>query len=521
MTPVVETTPDPAAFAALARRFASVPVTRRLALGALNPAEIYLAVAGDRPDTFLLETAESWSGSGRWSFVGASCSTAVMEREARPGSADGAAHDLVDDARNTLLRLRAPELPGLPPFAGGFAGYLGYDTAVRRFGVVPGNRDELGVPDSLLLWTTDLAAVDHGAGEIVLIANASIDGGIARASTQAGADLDAEIEASYRGAVARLDAMQRGLAHAAPNAAVGSALIHPPTHPPTHPAAPAPVSPADDGRFEARVGEALERIRAGEADQIVLSRRFSEPTEATPWECYAAIRELVPSAYMYRFRFSAQSAGGEPFDLIGCGPEPVATVREGTVRVSPIAGSRPRGATPEADLRAERELAADPKERAEHLMLVALAREDLAAVCEPGSVRDEALLDVVRYSTLMHLRSTVAGELAADRCALDAILACTPAGTVCGTPRASAAKAIEELEDTRRGVYGGAVGYLGHTGDAQAAIAIRAALVVGGTAHVQAGAGIVASSEPAREAAESRQKAGGVLSALRAAVSSR
>ena len=503
MTTAVPTTPDPAGFAALATRFAEVPVARRLPPGPLSPAAVYLALAENRPDTFLLETAESWFEAGRWSFVGVRCSSAVMERDGRPGGPDTPARDVVDQVSSTLRRLRAPALPGLPPFAGGYAGYLGYDTAVRRLGVVPGNRDELGVPDSLLLWTTDLAAIDHGSGEIVLIANASIDP----------TDPAPDIDALYGGALARLDAMQRRLSRAASAPAPSAPTDAAPTP------APASSSADDDERFERGVRDALERVRAGEADQIVLSRRFSEPAETTPWAYYAAIRDLVPSAYMYRFHFGAQSAAGEPFDLIGCGPEPVATVRDGTVLVSPIAGSRPRGATREADLQAESELAADPKERAEHLMLVALAREDLAAVCEPGSVREEALLEVVRYSTLMHLRSTVAGELAADRCALDAILACTPAGTVCGTPRGSAAKAVEELEDTRRGVYGGAVGYLGHTGQAQAAIAIRAALVVAGAVHVQAGAGIIASSEPGREAAEARLKAGGIRAALRAAVS--
>ena len=259
--------------------------------------------------------------------------------------------------------------------------------------------------------------------------------------------------------------------------------------------------------YMAMVEEAKEEIRAGEAFQIVVSQRFDIPVTADALEVYRALRLTNPSPYLYLLRLPG-------FAVVGSSPEALVTVQDGLVTTRPIAGSRPRGATPEEDRRLGEELLADPKEKAEHLMLVDLGRNDLGRICKPGSVTVHEFMNIHRYSHIMHLEAAVSGRLAAGRSALDAVLACFPAGTLSGAPKVRAMEIIDRLEVSRRGLYGGVVGYFDFAGNSDVAIAIRTAVLADGVAHVQAGAGIVADSVPATEDAECLHKARAVIAAL-------
>lgn len=368
-------------------------------------------------------------------------------------------------------------------------GYLGYDIVRRLEKVGDGGRDDLRVPELTMLLTSDLAVLDHWDGSVLLIANAINHN-----------DLDTGVDEAYADAVARLDAMEADLARPVPA-------------PPL--ALPESELPAFTGEwggeaYRAAVEDIKERIRAGEAFQVVPSQRFETPCTASALDVYRVLRATNPSPYMYLFRLDG-------FDIVGSSPEALVKVEDGRAMVHPIAGTRPRGATPQADQALAEELLADPKERAEHLMLVDLGRNDLGRVCSPGSVEVVDFMSVEKYSHVMHIVSTVTGEVAPGRTAFDVLTACFPAGTLSGAPKPRALQIIDELEPTRRGLYGGCVGYLDFAGNSDTAIAIRTALLRDGTAHVQAGAGVVADSDPAAEDTECRNKAAAVLRAVHTA----
>ncbi|KWX10783.1 anthranilate synthase component I, partial [Carbonactinospora thermoautotrophica] len=370
--------------------------------------------------------------------------------------------------RESVEALRTPRTPGLPPLTGGFVGYIGYD-AVRRLERLPNlAQDDLGLPELAMMLATDLAVLDHEDGTVLLIANAINHD-----------DQPSGVDAAYHRAVARLDAMTSDLTRpVAPNAAA----LDPD-------ATPEYVSRTSRADFMAAVERAVEAIKAGEAFQVVLSQRFEMPTRASALDVYRVLRMTNPSPYMYLLRF-------EGFDVVGSSPEALVKVADGRAMTHPIAGTRWRGATPEEDAALAAELLADPKERAEHIMLVDLGRNDLGRVCEPGSVEVVDFMAIERYSHVMHIVSTVVGRLAPGRAAFDALTACFPAGTLSGAPKPRAMELIEELEPTRRGLYGGCIAYLDFAGDLDSAIAIRTALLRDGTAYVQAGAGVVADSDP-------------------------
>jgi anthranilate synthase component 1 len=367
-------------------------------------------------------------------------------------------------------------------------GYLGYDV-VRRLERLPElAADDLGMPQLALVLVTDLAVLDHSDGTVLLIAN------VLRRPDQ-------DHGAAWDDAVARLDAMAADLTKAVPP---GVAVLETAEAPPVTSNLPA-------GRFEAGVERIREHIRAGDAFQVVLSQRFELPTAVDALDVYRVLRVTNPSPYMYLLRFAGRES---PFDVVGSSPEALVTVTGRSAVVHPPAGTRPRGATPEDDVRLAEELLGDPKERAEHVMLVDLARNDLGRVCVPGTVEVPDFMRVEHYSHVMHLVSTVAGQLAEDRDALDVFDATFPAGTVSGAPKPRAMEIIEALEPTRRALYAGTVGYVDAGGDMDMAIAIRTAVLHQGRAYVQAGAGIVADSDPATEEAETRHKARAVLSAI-------
>ncbi|GGJ80252.1 anthranilate synthase component I [Pilimelia anulata] len=499
-------TPDPAGFAAAAAHRRVIPVVRRLLADGETPVGVYRKLAGG-PGTFLLESAEHGAGSAwsRYSFIGVRSSATLTAR-------DGAAHWLgtppdavpVDGDPLSALALTVAALadppgtddPGLPPLTGGMVGYLSYD-AVRRFERLPDlTADELGIPELGLMLATDLVVLDHYAGAAILIANAVLP-----------ADRDdAAVAAAYHHAVGRLDAMTTAMSRPTPPLISTVATGVDPMA--------GVVSRTPAGDFPKAVEAAKEAIRAGECFQIVVSQRFERATDADPLDVYRVLRTTNPSPYMYLLRF-------DDFDIVGSSPEAhVKVTAEGGVRramLHPIAGTRPRGADADADARLAAELLADPKERAEHVMLVDLGRNDLGRVCAPGTVEVPQFAEIERYSHVLHIVSTVVGELRDDRTAFDTLAATFPAGTLSGAPKVRAMEVIEELEPARRGLYGGTVGYLGFSGDLDMAIAIRTALLRDGRAYVQAGAGIVADSDPAAEEEESRTKARAVLTAIAAA----
>jgi anthranilate synthase component I len=488
--------PDPETFRALVARQPVVPVTRRLLADEETPVGVYRKLAAGRPGTFLLESAEHGRVWSRYSFVGVRSAATLTERggevawkgEPPPGAPRSG--DPLAALRATMESLRSPRDPLLPPLTGGLVGYVGYD-AVRRLERLPSlTVDDLQLPELALLVATDLAVLDHADGTVLLVAN--VIGG------------QADPDTAYAEAVGRLDTMVADLARPAP-----------PTIATADPEArPAYISRMTSAGYMVAVERAVEEIRAGEAFQVVLSQRFEIDSPASALDVYRVLRVTNPSPYMYLLRF-------DDIDVVGSSPEALVKVDSGRAMLHPIAGTRWRGATPEEDAALATELLADPKERAEHLMLVDLGRNDLGRVCAPGSVEVVDFMSIERYSHVMHIVSTIVGQVGEGRTAYDVLAACFPAGTLSGAPKPRAMEIIEELEPTRRGLYGGVVGYLDFTGDLDTAIAIRTALLRDGTAYVQAGAGIVADSDPAAEDAECRSKAAAVLQAVATAASLR
>ena len=500
-------------FRALAADRRVIPVVRRLLADGETPVGLYRKLAGERAGTFLLESAEHGRTWSRYSFVGVACSAMLTEVDGRAlwvGRSPVGVHvdgDPLDVMRDTLDLLHTPRIAGLPPLTGGLVGSISYD-AVRRWERLPdANPDELGIPEICLLLATDLAVLDHADGSVLLIANA-----INYNAT------NEHVDDAWADAVARLDRMERTLA----TPSEPSAARYDPD------AVPVFTRRTSSADYRAGVERCREHIRAGDAFQVVLSQRFDQPTEATALDVYRVLRATNPSPYMYLVRFPVTTPtvdGSLPtevaFDVVGSSPEALVTLQEGHALLHPIAGSRPRGETPELDTALGEELAADPKERAEHLMLVDLGRNDLGRVCEPGSVEVLDFMSTERYSHVMHLVSTVVGRLAPGRTAYDLLAATFPAGTLSGAPKPRAMQIIDELEPSRRGVYGGIIGYLDFAGDLDTAIAIRTAVIRNGVAHVQAGAGIVADSVAETEDAECSAKAAAVLRAVSVAATMR
>jgi anthranilate synthase component 1 len=492
-----EPAPSRARFHELAGAHRMVPVTRRLLADGETPVGVYRKLAGG-PGTFLLESAEHGRSWSRYSFVGVRSIATLTERDGRavwhgePPPGAPAEGDPLTVLAGTWRALVGPPLPadvgaGLPPLTGGLVGYLGYDV-VRRLERLPEYApDDLGLPELTMLVATDLAVVDDLEGSVLLVANAL---------TRRGADA-AELDAAYDDAVARLDRMTAALATAA---APSVATTRPVPAPP-------PISRTPDGAYQPAVKAALEAVRAGEVFQVQIGQRFEVATGADALDVYRVLRTLNPSPYMYLLRLDG-------FDIVGCSPEALVTVQAGQAVLHPIAGTRKRGATPERDAALAAELVSDIKERAEHVMLVDLARNDLGRVSAAGTVRVVEFGGVERYSHVWHIVSTVTGTVAPGKDALDVLTACFPAGTLTGAPKVRAMELIDELEPVRRGIYGGAVGYLDASGDLDMAIAIRTAIMRAGTAYVQASAGIVADSDPALEELETRNKAGAVLQAI-------
>ncbi|WP_411284081.1 anthranilate synthase component I [Lapillicoccus sp.] len=493
------TWPSLEVFSELARERRVVPVVRRLLADGETPIGVYRKLAKNAPGTFLLESAEHGGVWSRYSIVGAHSHATLTEQHGEahwigePPVGVPTTGDPMQALRHTVSALATERIPGLPPLTGGMVGAITYD-AVRRWERVPDTgHDDLGLPELAMLLATDLAVLDHADGSLLLIANAvNYDA------------TDERVEWAWADAVERLDRMTDELAVSADSTVAVIASVDTPV-----------TSTHTQEQFHDMVEQCKEAIRAGEAFQIVVSQRFSLPCEADALDVYRALRASNPSPYMYLLRLPHPD--GTAYDVVGSSPEALVKVTGRRAITHPIAGSRPRGKTPEDDVRLGEELAADAKERAEHVMLVDLSRNDLQRVCRPGTVDTVEFMTVRHYSHIMHLESTVVGDIRPGCTAYDVLVATFPAGTLSGAPKPRAMALIDELEGTRRGIYGGVVGYLDFAGDLDMAIAIRTALVKDGTAFVQAGAGIVADSVPQLEFEETQHKAAAVIRAVRSA----
>jgi anthranilate synthase component 1 len=465
----------------LARAHTVVPLRHTFIADTETPVSAYLKLRGAGP-SFLLESAERGQRLGRWSFLGVH-PRAVIRLDGGRLTVDGeerAFEDPYAAVADELARYRAAPLAELPPFAGGAVGLFGYDLVRWAERTVGERRNELGMPDLALMVSDVLLAFDHLRREVTILANVF-----------AGDDL----ERGYNEAVAAIADVRERLAGPVPR------VRRDPHNPP---------------RFESNVGSdgyargvevAKEYIRAGDIYQVVPSQRWSAESPVEAFSIYRGLRAVNPSPYMYFLDF-------EDFQIAGASPEPLVTVSGRHVSQRPIAGTRPRGATLEEDNRRAESLLEDEKERAEHVMLVDLARNDLGRVSEYGSVHVDELMAVETYSHVMHIVSEVSGTLRDDVTAMDALRASLPAGTLSGAPKIRAMQIVDELEPQARGPYGGAIGYLSYTGDLDTCIYIRSALVKDGQVHVQAGAGIVADSDPDYEVRETEAKAQGVMKAI-------
>ena len=479
-----------------ARHHNVIPVWRTLLADSETPLTLYRKLAGDRPGTFLLESAEHGGTWSRYSFIGVNSLATLTEVDgvatwegAKPAAAPSGI-DPLTALRISAEHLKSPRISGLPPLTGGLVGYMGYDVVRRLEKISTLAVNDLPVPELAFMLTSDLAVLDHQNGTVTLIANAiNWDGSTER------------VDEAYNDAISRLGAMEASLRSATPSSV--SQLLGRPT--------PTFSRNTTDAAYTAQVEKIKEEIRSGEAFQVVLSQRFTMDCPADSLDVYRALRLHNPSPYMYLLRFE------NGLDIVGSSPEALVKIKDGEVMIHPLAGTRKRSEDPEVDQQVGEELLADPKERAEHLMLVDLGRNDLGRVCSSGSVEVVEFMHVERFSHVMHIVSTVVGELAPDKTPVDALFSVFPAGTLSGAPKPRAMEIIENSEPTRRGIYGGTIGYIDFTGNIDTCIAIRTAVIKNDKAYVQAGAGIVADSVAELENQECLNKAAAVLGAIAAA----
>jgi anthranilate synthase component I len=489
----VDTTiaPSRAEFLELAANHTLVPVYRTLTADLETPVSAFLRLASEEPQSFLLESVEGGEKVGRYTFIGVRPYRTILSRgQSIVIHERGKTRTLQGDVFALLKELLAGQKPahiaGLPPFTCGAVGFFAYDV-VRQLERLPElATDDLGVPDACLMFFDEVLAFDHVRKQIQLMVTADL-GRLKPA-------------AAYKDATARLAGLEKRLARPIPKpkrAAPRGKL--------------AVTSHTDKKDFLAGVEKIKEYIAAGDIFQAVLSQRFEVKPGVDPFSVYRALRIVNPSPYLYFLRFDLDS---KSTCLVGSSPELLVRVQQRHVEYRPIAGTRPRSASEEEDLRIEQELRTNEKERAEHVMLVDLGRNDIGRVCDFGTVRVKSLMHVERYSHVMHLVSSLEGQLRPGLSAVDAFCACFPAGTLSGAPKIRAMEIIEELEPTRRGIYGGSVFYADFSGNFDSCIAIRSMLVKGEQGYIQAGGGIVADSVPEEEYQESVNKAKAVVKAV-------
>jgi anthranilate synthase component I len=476
----------------LAGQASVIPVCKDVLGDLLTPASAFLRVAHGRRRVFLLESVEGGERLARYSFIGWDPFIVVRGK----GNSVWSEYqgEIIREETQGLAKLRqisakfnpAP-MPDLPPFLGGGVGYFAYDL-IRQFEKLPNLAgDDLGIDDYHIMYFSNILAFDHLRHRIHIITNIFSDRGAEG------------LEDKYQDALLRIDQIEKRL----------TIPISLPSPAPKD-AIPEPVSNLSEEKYYSNVEIAKSHIQAGDIFQTVLSQRFAMKISCDPFDVYRALRFINPSPYMFFLRM-------DNLHLVGASPEMLVKVRDGRVEYGPIAGTRPRGRTSEEDARLRQELLLDEKERAEHVMLVDLGRNDLGRVCKYGSVQVTDLMRIEKYSHVMHLVSSVEGELRADLDCFDALESCLPAGTVSGAPKVRAMEIIESLEPCRRGVYGGAVGYVDFSGNLDTCIALRTLMIKDGIAYIQAGGGIVADSDPQREREESMNKARALIGAVKLA----
>jgi anthranilate synthase component I len=501
--------PSPKEFLALAKDHTLVPVCRTLTADLETPVSAFLRAAWPERECFMLESVEGGEQVGRYTFIGIEPFKRIVARGRTIAITEGKKTtrmdgDIFDVLRHALSGHKPARLKGLPPFTAGAVGFFSYD-AVRQVEKLPElAKDELGVPDACLLFFDEVLAFDHVRKEIWLVVTADVTKG--------------KLVEAYKKAVARLAKLEKRLSRPVPKVPVRRAKSKLKVQHRTR-----------KKDFIAAVARTKEYIAAGDIFQAVLSQRFDVEPEADSFQVYRSLRTVNPSPYMYFLRFAPDGAlGARPekgsakkkaakspiLELAGSSPELLVRVHQGKVEYRPIAGTRPRGTTEKEDQILADEMIHDEKERAEHVMLVDLGRNDVGRVSEFGSVKVDRLMFVERYSHVMHIVSTIEGRLKPELTAVDALRACFPAGTLSGAPKVRAMEIIEELEPARRGTYGGAVLYADFSGNLDSCIAIRSMLATGGKGYIQAGAGIVADSVPELEYQESINKASAVIRAI-------
>ena len=453
-----------------------VAIYREVMADLETPVSAYLKVARGQY-SFLLESVEGGERLGRYSFIGTEPYRVLTSQ---PDSADDPLRLIEDELRRFAL----VPVPGLPPFHGGAVGFLAYD-AVRHFERLPAPaQDTLGVPEAIFLFVDTMLVFDHLKHVIRVVSHVRLDG---------------DIDAAYRQAVWRIEEVVERLRQPLRALPENGPLVSPSEARVTH-------SIAREDYFEA-VETSREYVIAGDIIQVVPSQRMARRTNAHPFNIYRALRHVNPSPYMYYLEFG-------DLKLVGASPELLVKVENGLVETHPIAGTRRRGADEAEDAALAAELQSDEKERAEHIMLLDLGRNDIGRVAKPGTVRVTQTMEIERYSHVMHLVSHVVGELRTDRTPYDALRACFPAGTVSGAPKIRAMEIITELEGDRRGPYAGAIGYVGFQGNLETCITIRTIVMKDGVAYMQAGGGIVFDSQPAPEWDETLSKAGALVRAI-------
>ncbi|SDZ04351.1 anthranilate synthase component I [Herbiconiux ginsengi] len=500
MTSTTQNSTTRAEFGQLHASHRVIPVIRELFADGETPVGIYRKLADGRPGTFLLESAEQGGIWSRFSFIGVSSFGVLTEKDDRAVWLDLGLPEqrafpagLPEGPLEALSALydlwKTPAVAAHPPLTGGLVGFIGWES-VRQIERLP-NRPpaDYRMPSQGLSFVSEIAVVDHSTSTVQLLVNVLTDDG-------------ADADTLWNAAQARLDELQNALAQPAEAwlATVDFARRAEPRH------------RTDREDFLAAIEVAKEHIREGDIFQVVISQRFELDVVAHPLDVYRMLRTLNPSPYMYLL--SLVDTDGTPYEIVGSSPEALVKVERGRAHTHPIAGSKPRGATPQEDLDLEHELLGDQKEKAEHLMLVDLARNDLLKVCEADSVEVTEFMRVERFSHIMHIVSSVEGTMRDGVDAIDVFRATFPAGTLSGAPKPRALEIIDALEPAQRGLYGGVVGYFGFGGDADLAIAIRTATIRDGVAHVQAGGGLVADSNPESEFEESQNKAAAPLRAV-------
>ncbi len=493
--------PSASEFLKLSRKHTLVPVYRTVTADLETPVSAFLRIAAEEPEAFLLESVEGGKHVGRYTFIGIEPYKKLVSRGNQITLHEGRRQrtftgDIFDELKRALSGHTPAQLPGLPPFTAGAVGFFAYDV-VRQIEKLPSlAKDDLGVPDACLMFFDQVLAFDHVKKEIHLIATV---------------DLTREArEGAYQRAVRRLNRMERRLANALPakrrKKPAGKLTLEPQT---------------SKAAFLKSVRKTKEYIASGDVFQCVLSQRFDCVPGVDAFDIYRALRIVNPSPYMYYLRFGMDAASGKksgkkpaPAHIVGSSPELLVRVHGRDLEYRPIAGTRPRSADEAEDAAFEADLRSDKKEVAEHIMLVDLGRNDVGRVSEYGSVKVKDLMYVEKYSHVMHLVSTLEGKLRSDLEPIDAFRSCFPAGTLSGAPKIRAMEIIEELEPTRRGVYGGSILYADFNGNLDSCIAIRTLFMNGEKGHIQAGAGLVADSVPENEFEECRNKAQAVVRAI-------